>query len=259
MWAEIISRNLNVPADFGIGDFPAEWTKASNHTGPEGSSPLKAALVDKTQSALYSIYSAILIWTARRLEYMTDVKPLDELAVALFCYQHDPDYLTKGRRRPRLLEVSGKEKYEATVLYFEYAILYERWSNSGDWPLFPNFSIVADAINLSRHHMGSQQRAVFDPWVEEIIGRMNILAPLPQHADFTWDIPEEAMPAQRLISMGKPIPPQALDMNLDIRNLDMAGACAEFLRTVDWKGNRFLARPEEIEPRFTGLPYRDPR
>jgi hypothetical protein len=259
MWAQRLSDSLNIPADFGIADFPGEWSKPTDHTGPEGSSPLKTALVDKTQSALYAIYSAVLIWTARRLEYMTDIKPLEELAVALFCYQHDPAYLTTARKRPRLLEIARREKYEATVLYFEYAIFYDRWCNNGDWSLFPNFSIVADAINLARHHMGARQRAVFDPWVEAVIERMNILAPLPQHADFTWEIPEEAMPAQRLVTMGPPVPPQALDVRLDLEDFDMAAASKEFLTTVDWQGNRYLSRPEDISQRTNGQPYRDPR
>ncbi len=259
MWEEKISQSLRIPDDFGVGEFPDNWTEVTDHTGPEGSSPLKAALIDKTQSALYAVYSGVLIWASRRLQHMTDTKSLEELAVALFCYQHDPAYLTSNRPRPRLLEISTREKYEATVLYFEYAIFYERWSNNGDWPLFPNFAIVADAINLTRHHLGVRQRTLFDPWVEGIIVRMNALAPLPQHSEFRWDMPKEQKPAQRLITMGPPIPPQALDLSAGEKSIDLSKASREFLQSVDWKNNRFLKRPEDVSLRFSGQPYRDPR
>lgn len=247
-WANEIRLSLHIPEDFGLGGFPADWEGAIHHVGPRGSSPLKSALVDKTQAGLYAIYSGVMMFAAERLKYHANTTSLRDLAVALFCYQHDASFLKKHKKRPRLLDISRREKFSASVLYFEYAIFYDRWANSGNWPLFPNFAIVAEAITLARHHMGPQQRDIFDPWVEGIIARMNIIAPLPQHANYTWDLPEAEMPAQRRETMGQPIPPQTLDLSVDISGIDLGQASEEFISTVDWSGNSFLSLPGKGTP-----------
>lgn len=244
-WADRIRLGLHIPQDFGLGGFPTDWKGAIHHVGPRESSPLKSVLIDKTQAGLYAVYSGVLIFAAERLQYHTNTQGLRDLAVALFCYQHNSQYLTIRKKRPRLLDISRKEKFAATALYFEYAIFYDRWANSGDWPLFPNFAMVAEAITLARYHMSPPQRAVFDPWVEGIIARMNSLAPLPEHSSFTWDMREAEMPTQRRLSMGPPIPPQTLDLTVDVSEIDLEKASSEFLHSVDWLGNQFLAVPDQ--------------
>lgn len=257
-WADRIRLGLHIPQDFGLGDFPTDWKGAIHHIGPRESSPLKSVLIDKTQAGLYAIYSGVLIFAAERLQYHTDTQSLRDLAVALFCYQHDPRYLTLRKKRPRLLDISRREKFAATALYFEYAIFYDRWANSGNWPLFPNFSMVAEAITLARYHMGSPQRAVFDPWMKGIIARMNTLASLPEHSSFRWDMPEAQMPAQRRLTMGSPIPPQTLDVTVDVSEIDLGQASGEFLATVDWSRNPFLAAPDQGGQPSGGSVVEDP-
>lgn len=257
MWAQKISNALSIPSDFGEGDFPSEWSKPIHHAAPGG--PLKAALIDKTQGALHAIYSGVLIWAARRLQHKTDVNALEDMAVMLFCYQHDPAYLLLGEKRPRILEASRAERYKGTEIYLRYLIFYQFWNNGWNWPLLPHYSTVAEAINLARYHMGPKQRALFDPWVEGIITRMNILAPLSEHVDLTPNVPEPDKPARRLLVMGAPLPPQLLDLRLNPDGFDMSAASREFLTTVDWRNNRYLRPPEDIALASGGRPYQDPR
>ena len=127
MWAKRIGDALSIPDNFGWDDFPSEWSKPMNHAAPGG--PLEAALIDKTQGALYAIYSGVLIWAARRLERMTNIRALEDLAVMLFCYQQDPDYLFAGQERPRILASSRAEKYKGTEIYLRYLIFYQFWNN----------------------------------------------------------------------------------------------------------------------------------
>jgi hypothetical protein len=257
MWAKRIGDALSIPDDFSSDDFPSEWSEPMHHATSGG--PLKAALIDKTQGALHAIYSGVLIWAARRLERMTDVKALEDLAVMLFCYQHDPDYLFAGEEPPGILDSSRAEKYRGTEMYLRYLIFYQFWSNGWNWPLLPHYSTVAEAISLARYHMGPKQRATFDPWVEGIISRMNVLAPLTEHADLTPNVPEPDKAARRLLVMGPPIPPQLLDLRLDPNGLDMSAASREFLTTVDWRDNRYLKSPKDIVLASGGRPYQDPR
>lgn len=199
------------------------------------------------------------MWASKRLAQMTDTTALEDLAIALFCYQQDSSYLFVGHARPRILHANRADRFQATEIYLRYLIFYDVWKNSGNWPVLPNFSMVAKAINLTRYHMGPKQRAIFDPWVEGIINRMNVLAPLPEHARLTWDIPQSDEPSQRLLVMGVPVPPQVLNLHLDLGGLDMFAASREFLTTVDWQNNRYLKPPEDIVLASGGRPYQDPR
>jgi hypothetical protein len=257
MWAKKLRDAMSVPADFGQGDFPSDWSEPMRHATPSG--PLKVALIDKTQAALHAIYSGVLIWAARRLEHRTDVKALEDLAVMLFCFQQDPAYLFAGEKPPTLTETSTAERFKGTEMYLRYLIFDQLWANDWNWPVLPYYSSVAKAITLTRHHMGPKQRAAFDPWVEGIITRMDALAPLPQHAELGPNVPKDDKPARRSLVMGRAIPPQVLDLGLSMEGFDMITASREFLTTVDWRGNRYLRPPEEVVLASGGQPYRDPR
>jgi hypothetical protein len=257
-WAARIKEFLQVPSDFSADDFPDAWSKPSDHVGPDDLTPLKAALFDKQQGGLYAIQSGVLIWGASRLESKTDVSALKELAVALFLLQQDNSYYRSPERRTNILEINEFEKYEAPGLYILDIFFDDRFYDGRRWPLYPHFSSLAQIVNLTRHHMGPAQRASFDPWLNGIIERMAILAPLPDTVDLPDEIPEDEKEAQRVVTMGPAIPPQALDLSRPFQDHDPREAWIEFLTTVDWPGNRFLNPPESVAP-VRGRAYAEPR
>ena len=260
MWVRRIKEFLRVPPDFGSGDFPEAWSKPRDHAGPDGDTPLKFALLEKKQGGLYAIFSGVMIWAAARLEQKTDVSALEHLAVALFLLQQDNSYYRPPARRATIIEINKEEKYTATVLYILDRFYEDRLYNRGRWPLYPNFASVAQVINLTRHHMGPVQRAVFDPWVEGIIARTAVLAPFPESKQLQPDIPEAEQEAQRIATMGPAIPPQALDLSADVGELDFTEAWRAFLTTVDWSSNRYLNPPEAVAlASGRGRAYAEPR
>jgi hypothetical protein len=260
MWAERIKDYLRIPPDFGLGDFPSRWSGPSAHNGSDGNAGLKKALVDKTQAGLFTLYSGVLIWAAARLETKTDVSPLKDLAVALFCLQQDNSYYRPPEARADIGEIDEAERYVSTVLYLMHLFFQDRMRNGGRWPLYPNFVAVAKAITLTRYHMGAPQRAVFDPWLKAAITRVDVLAPFPQHAELSPRIPPEAQEAQRAATMGTPIPPQALDLTRAVGGLDFPAAWTEFLTTVEWPSNRYLNPPHSVElAPGHGRAYAEPR
>jgi hypothetical protein len=257
VWAEKISRSLSIPEGFGEGDFPTRWSTPSAHAEPPPA--LKLALIDKTQSALHTIYAGVLIWVSRRLQDKTDTKGLEDLAVMLFCYQHDASYLRMPEKRPRILHASRAEKFEGTAIYLQYLAFYAFWLNEKNWPLLPHWSEVAGAITLARYHMGANQLALFDPWVQGIIARMNVLGPLPEHERLSPSVPKDKELEQRQRVMGSPIAPHLLDLRVNLSEVDSAAAAREFLTTVDWRNNQYLQPPENVILASGGSAYRDPR
>lgn len=260
VWEERLRCYLPIPTDFSAEPFPADWIKPSAHSGARGDTPLKGVLTDKRQGGLYALTSGVLIWTAERLRNLTDVRPLEELSVALFLFQQDPAYYRHPADRPKIRSIDTAEKYEATVMWM-LRTFYQTWyRNRHEWTLYPNFSVVAQIICLARHHMGSVQRTVFDPWVEGMIARIADIAAYPEAKDLPHKIPEADRAAQRITTMGPAIPPQALDLALDLNTLDFQEAWLEFLTSVDWSSNRFLKRPDEIQlASGSGRAYSVPR
>lgn len=260
VWEERLSRYLHIPTDFSAEPFPVDWIKPIKHIGASEHTPLKQALTAKHQGGLYALMSGVLIWTAARLQNHTDVQPLQELSVALFLFQQDPAYYRHPEERPKLRIIDSAEKYQATVMWMLHSF-YEDWFwFQQDWTLYPTFSTVAEIICLARHHMGSAQRAVFDPWVEGMIARIADIAAYPEAKDLPDEIPEADRAAQRLTTMGPAIPPQTLDLTLDLSTLDFQKAWIEFLTSVDWASNRFLKPPDEIHLSIaSGRAYAVPR
>ena len=260
MWSKLIRDFLGIPGNFGYGDFPEGWSKPESHTGPAEFTPLKSALLAKRQGGLYAILSGVLVWTAARLEHKTDVSALEDLAVALFLLQQDNAYYRRPAKRTSIIDINRSEKYAATVLNMLDIFYEDRFYNLQRWPLYPNFSAVAQTINLSRHHMGPAQRAVFDPWVEGMIARIGVLASFPEAAQLQFDIPEAEQENQRIQTMGPAIPPQALDLSVDAATLDAPQAWRAFLTSVDWAGNRYLNPPDAVVlPPGRGRAYAEPR
>ncbi|MEM7056549.1 MAG: hypothetical protein AAF557_03100 [Pseudomonadota bacterium] len=256
MWAQKISDAIVIPSDFGIGEFPTEWSEPLHYAEP--GPPLKIALIEKTQSALHAIFSGVMIWAARRLGYVTDVTALEDIAVMLFCYQQDPDYVCQVHP-PSILESSQAERYEGVALFLEHLILYQLWKNDWRWPLLPHYNTVAQAITLIRYQMGPKQRSSFDSWITRIIERMNDLGPLPEHKGLMPRVAQEDRPARRQVVMGLPIPPQSLDLGMDMNGFDMSAAWHDFLTTVDFRNNRFLKPLEDVQLSSGERPYFDSR
>lgn len=162
-------------------------------------------------------------------------------------------------RRPRRRGVRA-DRFEGTVIYLSYQSFYPLWRNETKWPLAPYWSEVAHAITVARYQMGAKHRRAFDAWTRGFVARMNKLAPLPEHKDLTLDVDSpEQQSAQRLLVMGSPIAPPLLDLRVDVKSFDATAASREFLRTVDWKNNRYLQPPESVALAYGGVPYREGR
>jgi hypothetical protein len=260
MWANQIRNWMNVPLD--IGDLPVKgkWNGVHKHIGADSYTPLKRSLAFKHVSGLCTIMSGMMLWMSARLASRVDTSALDELAVALFCYQQDNLYYRSPEARASLAEIDAADRFQGPVLY-----ILDEWYNhrsraDATWPVHPPHNMVGSMLEMARYVMGADGKIVFDAWITETIARMNELVPFPGHSSVPqkYDVSQKA--ALSLVSMGPPVPPTALDRSITPEPKHFATQWQEFLTSVTWQQNRFLRPPDEMTATgFPAVPYRESR
>ena len=260
MWADQIRNWMNVPADLGELPVKGRWNGVYKHSGADSYTPLKRSLALKHVSGLCTIMSGMMLWMSARLASRVDTSALDELAVALFCYQQDNLYYRSPETRASLAEIDAADRFQGPVVYILDEWYNHRSRSDAMWPVHPPHNMVGSMLEMARYTMGADGKTVFDAWITETIAKMNKLVPFPGHSSIPQKYDASQKPALALLSMGTPVPPHALDRS---KSADLKGFAAqwqEFLTSVNWQQNRFLRPQDEMTAAgFPAVPYRATR
>ena len=225
--------------------FNGKWIGPLHHAGPERMTPLKEALCFKTNAALYSIYSATLIWAAARLEGKTDTRQLFYLAEALYAWQQDWRWFKRPAAIADLDDMDAADRSTATVLFLADLIHQDHIYENHMWSTEPMFATVAEAITLTRFNLPLTALPVFDGWMAALIARLDEIAPFDEQGN-TPEVPEGDNPIRQAWTrhvMGTPLPPSVLDLNNPVAPSLFDSEWPVVLGELEWESNYYLRRP----------------
>ncbi|MGP3698889.1 hypothetical protein [Rhodobacter sp. NSM] len=244
--AEEIERMLPIPAGIAEEPFLGKWKGASAHISPERMTPLKEALLFKTNAGLYSIVSAAMIWQAARLRAQADVTPLLDMAEALYVWQQDWHWFGRTPQIADIDAIDEAPRPQGSILMMLDLIHQDHIYLSGRWPNEPIFAVTADMLVLVRFNLPESAVPGYDAWVEAIIARMDEIAEFAEHGE-TPDLETGDNPERRAWStkvMGRPLPPSALDLSRKPDPTSWDEEWRDLLRRLDWERNPFLRQPD---------------
>jgi hypothetical protein len=254
-----VTRHLPKIAPFGPGEFQAmPWAGVNAHVGPLADvTPLHAALLKKTNCALYMIYLGCVGLCHQRTETVFDQKLNVLLMEQIFAYQFDGRY-------PKTFGITIEDVDDTTdrgravrrsIAYFFFEIL-ERAPG-----VFLSTRPVADIgfmINLTRHLCGPANAAIVDDWVRGIISRMDLLArSTVEHSPYVYHFPDRESWAEAAAEThGSPLPLEVLDLSRDPSSLDLSALATSELALIDPSQNQLLVPVADlIAEGFVGRPY----
>lgn len=235
------------------------WNGPLEHIGPVPEmTPLKQAMMGKTCCGLYLLYIGCIGFLTRRLAPVMNINLNRCLCEQIFAYQFDWRYA-----KPygiTLIDIEANpDKIAAirrTIPYFFFTSI-ER--TSGFFLSTAPVDEMAHIVNLTRHLCGAENKGVVDGWVEQMLVRLEDIAPCeefdtPVLDDFDARADWEA--AVRLIH-GQPLPLELLDLRTDPSTLDLDGLAALRLESLVAADNPLL-RPaaEVLALGMVGSPYR---
>ncbi len=254
--ARRILDSIGLPPRLAAAPLTGPWRGPLKHIGPDRFTPLKESLLYKTNGAIYTLLSGVMLWGAERLRALTDVAPLEDLALALFCFQQDARYLRRPAKIADLDTIEGRPRAEATVLYLLDTVYQDHIYERGQWSNLPMWGTAAEAINLVRHQLPPAVATAFDRWLKRMITRLDRLAPFADPGD----TPTPRTQAWLDEVMGQPLPPSVLDLSVQPRPARFAAEWATFLSSLDSANSIHLRPPKELaKAGFKGTPYRSSR
>jgi hypothetical protein len=247
---------LILPKDLPAKNVDFEWNGPGLHFAPLNATPLSKALMGKTNSALCTLCAGALVWGARRLEMVTEASPAYLIAEALLLWEDDPRYYhhpgPSSGTRP-----SG-QAYEAIVdLFRETTSIFK--DSPGRHISDPPVQTVENVFSVVRQVLGPDWIDPFRKWTTQAIAKLDLLA-VNTHQDFTGRFDhesEQAWEVHKALNMGRPIAIEVLNPG-DVRwdSLHSDNVYGDFMTSVDWQQNRYLASPEHMTSLgFPGTPY----
>lgn len=244
-----------VPDGIAAKSIDFDWKGPQAHLAPTRATPLGKALMGKTNCGLYVLLSGTLVWAARRLEFVADIRPLLQMAETLLCYQDDPRYFAEDGPSHLTSPLPPAQEAVETLCYETSAIFM---ATPGRHASRPPIQAVENVASVTRFVLGSDGQKPFRKWMTDSIARLDEIAPNP-HQDFRsrYDFGSaEEWEAYKILNMGEPLP---LDVLLPGGASDPAGRAerfARFLASVDSSTNPYLASAETmLALGFVGTPY----
>lgn len=230
------------------------WTGALDHIGPvQTITPLMEMIGGKTTCGTVTLMSGVMLWGAERLRPFTPVDYLEEIAEAIFAWQHDWRYVDFFAGVPGK-SPNGPPALSAAMMLRQLFLL--SISEPEDWHSFYQPIMKAShMINITEFILPASAKEPFQGWLRAISNRLDQIAEIPDikkpvYSEFQS---EEAFDAYCAPRRGGPIPPVVFDLSVDINALDLAQA---FVATLDHTQNRYLRSPQQmIELGFVGTPY----
>lgn len=220
---------------------PSDWQGARAHIGPvEQVTPLVNMLSGKTTCGTLTLMSGVLLWGQARLRTHTDAVFLGELAEALFAWQFDwrrmdPNAPPKGKPPEHPVEQSA-----AMVLrsFTRKSVLNEKKWHSFYQPIME----LSHMVSVVRFLLTDSDKLLFKRWLSKASTRLNEIAKAPDldvpvFSDFEGKDAYRAYCAPR---RGAPVPPIVLDLNQDLKGLDLGAAAERHLAALSPATNRYL-------------------
>ena len=242
-----------------LAEFAAmPWNGVTGHIGPVGQvTPLHAALLKKTNCALYMIYLGCVGLCHQRTMSVFDQRLNLLLMEQIFAYQFDGRYpKTFGITINDVDDANDKPRaVRRSIAYFFFELL-ERAPGGflSERPIVD----VGHMINLTRHLCGDANAGTVDDWIRGIVARMDVIAPSHvNHSPYIYDFPDrESWVATVTETHGTPLPLEALDLGTDLSGLDFAALATAQLALIDPSQNQLLVPPADlIAGGFAGQPY----
>jgi hypothetical protein len=245
-----------VPEGLASKSVDFDWKGPQAHLAPTKATPLAKALMGKTNCGLYVLVSGTLVWAARRLEFVADIRPLLQMAEMLLCYQDDPRYFAEDGPSHLTRPLPPAQEAVETLCYETSAIFM---ATPGRHASRPPIQAVENVASVTRFVLGPDGQKSFRKWMTDAIARLDGIAPNP-HQDFRsrYDFGSaEEWEAYKQLNMGPPLPLDVLVQG----DVSDAAVCAtrfgQFLAQVDPSTNPYLASTETmLGLGFVGTPYR---
>lgn len=226
------------------------------------SSTLNLTLDNVTTAGSLLLLAGCMLWVARRLAKVTDVKRCYQVAEALLCFQDCPSYF--GKRWPPIKPPRSDAERAVKALTDLMGINRGLWVGKASHPLPPGIAETASvAVTMVRTVLGAEAKGPFEAWLQTIVDRLQqfaanqraiaLRAKMKGGVWFHYDV-EERFTKQH---MGPPLPPALLDLRFTPEAKTLGALYEQFLGAVDWQQNPFLATPKELArlPFYKGTPY----
>jgi hypothetical protein len=237
---------MQVPEGIGALPFKGKWCGVRKHTGSSGYTPLKKSLAFKHVSGLYTITSGMLVWMSSRLSEKADTRVLDELALALFCYQQDESYYRSPDTRPSSAELDDADRFVGPIMYVLDEWYDHRSRSNAGWPVYPPHNMIGSLLELTRYVVGVEVKPIFDAWIQDVISMANEQVPFPGHSSIPQKYSAEERMTLAAVTMGRPLPPHVLDRKKAPDAHSFSAQWVEFLQSAEWSRNRFLRPPDDL-------------
>ncbi|HEY6919906.1 MAG TPA: hypothetical protein VI412_11620 [Tabrizicola sp.] len=232
-----------------------DWKGPQAHLAPTKATPLAKALMGKTNCGLYVLLADTLVWAARRLEFVAEIRPLLQMAEALLCYQDDPRYFAEDGPSHLTSPLPPAQEAVETLCYETSAIFM---ATPGRHASRPPIQAVENVVSVTRLVLGSDAVKPFRKWITDSVARLDSIAP-NEHQDFRsrYDFGSvEDWEAYKTLNMGLPLPPDVLSLQETGAPSDLADGFARYLRSVEPATNPYLASAETMLAQgFMGTPY----
>lgn len=239
------------------GQSPKPWKSYNSHIGPtERLTPLGKRIAGKTYCGLLSLAAGITAWCACRLRDRTDVSSLYHLYELIFAYQNDWRYFGEDALPYKdsvhsPMETSMVVGIEMSISDITSVVFFWKEGSVPDKGVFH----MAQAVGymLPARELKEYRKWLFatSDRLDAIAGRPLDYVPLEDECGDSkkWDSDVEA-------SHGVPFSPQVLDVQKPFDMKDREELVKEFLTSLDWKSNPYLASPADMRKAgFEGEPY----
>ncbi|WP_096787823.1 hypothetical protein [Rhodobacter sp. CZR27] len=235
-----------IPA--GLGDPPPDfaWKGIEYHIGPlDEVTPLIRWLGNKTTCGVQTLCSGVGFWGVRRLLPHAEGRHNLELAEAGFVGQTNR-WAVDVQAGPMARVPEGPPALAAMVglnIHLRRALDMEEW-----WPLRSQPVMdLSHLVHLVRHILPATRLPEFDRWLEEVVARVDAVAPKPATSG---EIDEFALPGElealAAPHRGEPLPPDILDTTRPFAPEGRTGRALAFAASVRPQDNRYLRSPEAI-------------
>lgn len=242
-----ITKTLPIPPNLQEGRFIGSWKSPYKHCGPEFKmTPLQSSISTLSNSAVYTLVSGSLLWSAQRLMKETDTTGLMQAAEGLYAWQQDwrlfkiPKKGTGGilfiEEQPRAL---ASMLFLLDVVHQDYACAHKRWADGS------MFSSASQAITLTRYNLPKDATPVFDKWLKGLLQRLKKIAHIGELAHKEYSLGYGDTPARRELAakiMGTPLPPSVLDLTKPCDPKKFQAEWKITLKNLDWNKNPYLVK-----------------
>lgn len=235
-----VPESVQGPLDFA-------WRGARDHIGPtETVTPLLDMLAGTTTCGQLAMCAGILLWGSWRFKGQAEVEHNFELAEAAFAWHFNYRYVNTNRG-PTGAPPDQPPAVSATMKlngYMRQAMDPAQYWEKYYQPVRETFH----AAHIVSHVLPKSAKKEFEAWLKEVVARVKRIASKPDE-EFKKKKEFESVEAHQAFiarHRGAPIPPEILDLNVEVNESNRKNLNARFLAGLSPSDNRYLLRPEEL-------------